>query len=345
MKLLVRMETFVAKGVEASHLGQQPVGEAAQITEGVWQFKVPVPIPLRFVSVYLVKGDKGWTLIDAGFDNPDGRAAWISGAERVGLDLDRDVERIIVTHFHPDHIGAAWWLQDRSGAPVYMLGSEISNACEIWKDPAHSAKRLMDHFRRFGMDAGRAEKGALRMRTRLRLPEKVLTLSPDGEIRLGGGIARVIHAPGHADHQLALYDEEQSILFAADHVLLKITPNIGVWPESEPEPLARYLSHLSKLRGLPVDLVLPGHGPLFHDLDGRISELLVHHEERLEVMRRELQRGPRTAFEVSRTVFRDDLTLYEQCFALGETVAHLEYLVGDGRATCSGGERVLFDAA
>jgi glyoxylase-like metal-dependent hydrolase (beta-lactamase superfamily II) len=86
------------------------------------------------------------------------------------------------------------------------------------------------------------------------------------------------------------------------------------------------------MRNLPADLVLPGHGPLFHDLCGRVDELLSHHEERLKLMLREIEEAPKTPFEVSRKVFRYGLSLYERCFALAETLAHLEHLVLEGRA-------------
>jgi glyoxylase-like metal-dependent hydrolase (beta-lactamase superfamily II) len=82
-------------------------------------------------------------------------------------------------------------------------------------------------------------------------------------------------------------------------VLLKITPNIDLWPESLPYSLARYLNSLSGMRGMNANVVLPGHGPIFYDLGGRIDELLLHHEERLEVMYTEIKAGPRTPFEVS----------------------------------------------
>ncbi|MDQ4003198.1 MAG: MBL fold metallo-hydrolase, partial [Actinomycetota bacterium] len=122
-------------GVKPSRLGTQRVGEAAEVAEGVYQLKVPVPIPLVFVSAYLAEGDGGWTIIDTGFDYPEGRTAWESGAEAIGCNLGRDIERIVVMHFHPDHLGAAYWLQGISGAPVCMLGSEIEHSREVWGDP------------------------------------------------------------------------------------------------------------------------------------------------------------------------------------------------------------------
>jgi glyoxylase-like metal-dependent hydrolase (beta-lactamase superfamily II) len=160
----------------------------------------------------------------------------------------------------------------------------------------------------------------------------MLPLQEGEKIELGAGAARVLHAPGHADHQVMLHDEGRKVLFAADHVMLEITPNIGLWPDTKGRPLARYLESLSSLRGLDADLVLPGHGPLFHDFDGRVDELLLHHEERLDLMHRTLGDEPRTPFAVSREVFRYSLSLYERCFALAETLAHLEYLVSEGRA-------------
>jgi glyoxylase-like metal-dependent hydrolase (beta-lactamase superfamily II) len=155
----------------------------------------------------------------------------------------------------------------------------------------------------------------------------------------------VVHAPGHADYQYVLHDEARGILFAADHVLLGITPNIGLWPESLPHPLARYLKSLAAMRSMGVNLVLPGHGPVFHDLGGRIDELLRHHEKRLEVMSGEIQDRPKTPFEVSGAVFRETLTLYERCFALAETLAHLDHLVLEGRARRVEGEALAFRAA
>jgi len=306
------------------------VGEAAEVAEGVYQLKVPVPIPLVFVSAYLVQDGDGWTIIDTGFDYPEGREAWEGGARAVGCDLRRDVSRIVVTHFHPDHLGAAHWLQYISGAPVYMLESEIENSHEIWDkaDPATFVEHLVGN----GMDRALAQRGGARMRADLTLPEEMVPLQAGEEIPLGAGTARVVHAPGHADHQIMLHDEQRRMLFAADHVLLEITPNVGSWPESEPKPLARYLDSIRDLRNLSVDLVLPGHGPLFHDLRGRIDELLGHHEERLELMLREIEGAPKTPFEVSRKVFRYGLSLYERCFALAETLAHLEHLVLEGRA-------------
>ena len=316
--------------VASSHLGTQPVGETAEVAEGVYQLKVPVPFPLVFVSVYLVEGGDGWTIIDTGYDYLKGRKVWEKGTRQVGLDLKRDVARIVVTHFHPDHLGLARWLQEWSGPPVYMLEDGIQHSREVWNDPDHAS--FAEHMIGGGMDQALAERAAAQMRAKLSLPGEILPLQKGEKIELGAGVARVLHAPGHADYQVMLHDWGRKVLFSADHVMLEITPNIGLWPDTKGRPLARYLESLSSLRGLDADLVLPGHGPLFHDFDGRVDELLLHHEERLDLMHRTLGDEPRTPFAVSREVFRYSLSLYERCFALAETLAHLEYLVSEGRA-------------
>ncbi len=332
----------VGEAVAPAGLAMQDVGEAAEVVEGVWQIKLPVPFPLGFVSVYLVEGGDGWTLVDAGYDYPPARAAWEAGSRSAGCDLSRDVARIVVTHFHPDHVGAARWLQELSAAPVFMIEGEIPFARRLWGSP--DVAPFVTLLVRHGMPTRMAETAAGAMRGGLRLPEEILPLRDGEKVPMGGGSARVLHAPGHADHQLVLHDEGRRILYAADHVMLGITPNIGLWPETEPHPLARYLESLASMGGLDAYLVLPGHGPVFGDLDGRISELTAHHAERLDAMRAEIE-TPTSAYEVSRRLFRGALTVHQRSFALAETLAHLDHLVLEKRAMVWEGGTITFQAA
>ena len=329
--------------VTPAGLAMQGVGETAEVVRGVWQIKLPVPFPLGFVSVYLIEGMDGWTLVDAGYDYPPAREAWKAGAAVAGCDLSRSVSRIVVTHFHPDHIGAARWLQEVSAAPVFMLEAEIPLARRLWGSPYVGP--FVGLLVRHGMPPEMAEKGAAGMRSGLALPEELSPLHAREKVPLGDGSGRVLHAPGHADHQLVLHDEGRGILYAADHLMLGITPNIGIWPETDPHPLARYLDSLEEMRGLGADLVLPGHGPVFHDLEGRVAEISGHHAERLDAMRDTLDAGPRTPYEVSRIVFRGTLSVYQRCFALAETLAHLDQLALEGRVRERAGEMVTYEAA
>jgi glyoxylase-like metal-dependent hydrolase (beta-lactamase superfamily II) len=155
--------------VAPSPLGTQPIGEVSRVANGIFQLKLPVPFPLKFVASYLVQSGEGWTVIDPGFDYPPARAAWEESAAGVGLDLDRGVERIIVTHLHPDHIGLARWLQERSGAPVWMLEGEIENALHVW-DPSRGTGDFVDYMMRNGMDAETAGATAGSTRLGVRVP-------------------------------------------------------------------------------------------------------------------------------------------------------------------------------
>ena len=329
--------------VRPSTLATQPIGEASRVVEGVHQLKLPVPFPLKFIASYLVEGRDGWTVIDPGFDYPPARETWESEAARMGLDLDGDVTRIIITHLHPDHIGLARWLEGRSGAPVHMLEDEIANARHLW-DPSRGSEDFVRYMMLHGMDPETAGATAGTTRLGVRLPESFVALQPEDRIELGGSEVRVIHTPGHSDFHFVLHDKSRQLLYAGDHLLLKITPNIGLWTYTAPRPLQRYLDSIESLRGLDVDLVFPGHGPLFHDLDGRIAELILHHEERLSVMHEALVGDPATAFEVARRVFPDELSDHQLRFALAETLAHLEHLVDDGRAERLGGDVVRYRA-
>ena len=195
---------------------------------------------------------------------------------------------------------------------------------------------------RHGMDPETAGATAKTTRLGIRLPERLIPLHPEDRIELGGSEARVIHTPGHSDFHFVLHDERRRLLFAGDHLLLEITPNIGLWTYTAPRPLKRYLDAIEGLRGLDVDLIFPGHGPLFHDLDGRIDELALHHEERLSVMHEAFLGEPATAFEIARRVFPDELSDHQLRFALAETLAHLEHLVDDGYAERLDGDVVRY---
>ena len=333
----------MSEAVQPSGLATQPIGEASRVVDGVYQLKLPVPFPLKFIASYIIEDNDGWTVIDPGFDYPPAREVWETEAERIGLDLDWEITRVIVTHLHPDHIGLARWLEERSGAPVWMLEDEISNARYVWNRDRGSDD-FAGHMKRHGMDAGTAGETAGTTRPGIRLPERLMSLHHEDRIELGGSGARVIHTPGHSDFHFVLHDEARKLIFAGDHLLLEITPNIGLWTYTAPSPLERYLTSIKSLRGLDADVVFPGHGPLFHDLDGRIDELVLHHEERLSVMHDAFAGEPATAFEIALRVFPDDLSAHQLRFAVAETLAHLEHLADGGRAGKLDGDVVRYEA-
>ena len=140
----------------------------------------------------------------------------------------------------------------------------------------------------------------------------------------------LVGAPGHADGQLTLLRE--GVLIAADHLLARITPTVGLWPESRPDPLGDYIQALERTIELAPTVAYGGHGDVVTDPVGRARELIAHHEERLRAAAAVLGPDPRTGYEVSYPLFGDDLGPAARRFAVAETLSHLERLVRDGRA-------------
>jgi glyoxylase-like metal-dependent hydrolase (beta-lactamase superfamily II) len=156
-------------------------------------------------------------------------------------------------------------------------------------------------------------------------------LRPGDNITLAGRRCEILHAPGHAEAQIIFYAPAERLLLCGDHVLQRITPNIGYWPSSQPDPLGRYLASLRSLLALDVALALPGHHSAITDWRGRLHELLAHHDDRLEVAFTAAAEGA-TALEASYRIFNfDRFSPHEVRFAVAEALAHLEYLADAGR--------------
>ncbi|MGQ9533108.1 MAG: MBL fold metallo-hydrolase, partial [Desulfotomaculales bacterium] len=283
------------------------------------------------VYCYAVEGREGWCIVDCGLNIPPARVAWEEFMATHGV-TPRDIRTVYLTHYHPDHYGLAGWWQQQTGAPVYMSAVDARLAGIYWRDCHRSAEAVRKLFVRHGMPPPLAREvieNMLELMATLSPHPALTTLEPGGEAMLGDLRCRVLMTPGHSDGHLCFYAAEHGILFSGDHLLPKITSNISLWPFAHPDPLANFLQSLRENLGLEARIVLPAHGEVFTNLRERVEQLLLHHRERLALMR-ELAAPGATAFEVSRAVFGDQLTLHEMRFAMAETLAHLVHLVGRG---------------
>lgn len=302
---------------------------AVEVAPGVHRIGIPLPFPPHEVAAWLIEGDEGHTLVDTGVDTPTARAALREGAERLGVTPGK-LPHVLLTHVHIDHYGLAGPVRAWSGARVALHEREEELARRFVDRWAEERTRAGASYRAAGVPEGVAARllGAVdhlhRMYADFR-PDVLLT----GERgpAPGGGGWEWIHTPGHSPGHVVLHHPGRRLLIAGDHVLPRISPNIGADLYVD-DPLSDYLASLRKLRGLPVELVLPSHGPPFVELEGRIEEILAHHQARnAEVL--EQVREPRTAYEVARGLF-GELAPDSFLHALRETVAHLVHLQVEG---------------
>ncbi len=330
-------------------------GGVEQVLPDVWRITVPLPFALRWANAYLLKGKGEWCLIDAGLATPAAEAVMLRGLAAAGI-TPADLSGIVLTHAHPDHIGLAGKFQEASGVPVLMFGPEGERMRSVWSDDdMPGVEALQGYYGGHGMPAEESmlEREAIAATRRLvTVPRRVTPLEDGQQVRLGGGLYEVIWTPGHSDGHICLWRAEDHLFVAGDHILPRISPNIGLYPNSRPDPLGDYLASLEKVRDFPARLVLPGHGAPFVDLAGRVRELMAHHRGRVEethqiVSEMQGQAGV-DAYTVAGRLFggRFD-SMQNRRFALGEALAHLEHLRFAGRLVRREGEarRLLYQVA
>jgi len=308
---------------------------AVPVADGILWVRTKLPFALDHINLWLLDGDDGWTLIDTGVGDAATQALWQSLL--AGQLAGRPVRRLLVTHFHPDHVGQAGWLVEATGAEFLMSRTEWLMAKALAHDDspgfADAGLRL---DRLAGLEEGliqeRCRRGNL-YRKGVRTPPPSFTRMRDGDrLRATGTGWRVIVGEGHAPEQVTLYCEERKLLIAADQVLPRISPIVGVWPQlPDADPLGEFIASLDHYAGLPEDtLVLPSHGLPFRGLRTRLASLRAHHDERL-ARTFELCAEPVTAATAMRGLFdRRPLTIQDIGFAQAETLAHLNRLVRAG---------------
>jgi len=291
---------------------------------------MPLPFALDHINLWLLEDGDGWTLVDTGFGV---QATWDLWEKLfAGAMAGRPVKNVVVTHYHPDHVGSAAWLVERTGAPFWMTAAEYLSAHAAHDDfGGFDAENTIDLFVRNGLDPAavpeRTRKGKGYARGVPSIPKRYRRMMHGDRLAIGGHDWEVITVFGHAPEHAALWCESLGVLISGDQVLPRITTNVAVWGnQPEANPLKLFLESLGRFSHLPHHtLVLPSHDRVFHGLHKRIAELRDHHERRLERLLAGCAR-PITAFEALPLLFKRKLDDHQMVFAMGEAIAHLHYL-------------------
>lgn len=289
-----------------------------EIEPGILRITLSLPTGPRHVHCYLLEGDSGRILVDTGLGVAD-LPPWD--------ELDA-LSAIAITHFHPDHVGGAERAAARTGAHVHQGALDYAQCERVWGTPDWP-DRIAAWFVRNGVPQPVADE--LIVQGHAYAPFIRYARDPR-RLREGDRVEGwdVIELPGHADGHLGLVRD--GVLVAGDHLLPQITPAVGLYPESRPDPLGDYLASLERTANLGLRLALPGHGDPIHDPAARAREIVAHHGTRLDETEAALDSQPRSGYDVSLAVFGADLAPTQRRFAVAETLSHLERLVASGRA-------------
>lgn len=315
-----------------------------EVAPAIWRVQIPLATGLEPVNAYLLLDDDGTvTVFDTGIA-PGAEPLWRAALAHVERS-PADVQRIVVSHHHPDHIGGSGALHRLTSAPLLATTSTIRQAPDVWGDRGRMeayftaiAAHLTEHgFPPFPDGHVARESSTAR---------SIIELPPDGawdpvddgdRIEAAGRTWDIIATPGHADGHLVLHDRAGGLLLGADHILERISPAVGRFPRHERNPLARYLESLMKIAMLDPGTVLPGHGDPFDGAAARARVLAAHHQERLDQgVAIVTEIGEATAYEVAVRMFPRVFASgahdpANARFATTEALAHLEHARSIGR--------------
>jgi glyoxylase-like metal-dependent hydrolase (beta-lactamase superfamily II) len=314
-----------------------------EVAPGIHWIKLPITTNEQIappnINVYIIKGTSGYLLVDSGWNTDESFATLHNALIKNGTGF-QDIAQIVVTHIHPDHYGMAGRIKKISGASIAMHHIEKDLIKPRYIDMEELLHQSASMLAANGVP--KSEMVGMRDAT-LPLVNYVVPIPPDIALHDGETIAtglftfRVIWTPGHSSGHICLYEPDKKILLCGDHILPKITPNIGVHPQSIENPLGRYLKSLQEIRQLDIELTLPGHDQPFTDIRSRIDEIIHHHNHRnLEILEA-ISFSPKTAYQIAKEITWGDnsrwqnLPIFHQRMAIFETLAHLEMMAADSR--------------
>ncbi len=314
-----------------------------EIVKNLFRIQVPLPnTPLKSLNSYVVRNGERSLIVDTGLNHDVCFQALQEGLK--ALDVDAAKADIFITHLHADHFGLVTRMATED-TRVYFNRPD-AEIVESWE----GLGPMLEHAGRNGFPVDRLQ-AALEAHPANRYgsdwipPLEVLA---DGDIiRVGDFEFHCVSTPGHSMGHMCLYEPNQELLIAGDHILIDITPNIQCWSDRQ-NPLKNYLESLEKIAAMKVKKTLPGHRRLMDDPGPRIRELQAHHRARLDEVVEILAGGPQNAYHTAARMTWDikaenwdAFPVAQQWFATGEALSHLRYLEEAGKIVRSESKGVI----
>lgn len=279
------------------------------------------------VNVFLFRTRDGYVLLDAGVRTEQSLLSLEAALRSLGLRWN-SISAVLISHMHPDHIGAAAEIRRRTGAPVRLHAAEAEYVRPLGPERRFFADTAC-HLGANGVPPADIESLRRSAAAASQTFERLVvdsTIASDESIDFVGGTLQAVFAPGHSPGLLCFYCPEQRVLFSTDAILPRVTPNIGVHWFYQGDPLGDYLQSLQTLERLDARLVVPSHGRPFEGHRAWIANTRLHHQRRcasiLEVVRGE----PRHGYAVAGLIWGQERSLMDRRFAMAESLAHLEHL-------------------
>jgi glyoxylase-like metal-dependent hydrolase (beta-lactamase superfamily II) len=297
---------------------------------------MPTPYAVGPVNVYLIEAEP-LTLVDTGINTPEAQNALVLALTGAGYFVE-SIERILITHAHPDHYGLIPYLQEASGATVYFPEREIARVRD---------RQMLFEVGRLLMEAGMPLELLFKMDQQRRkdpaprVPHEEVVLVKDGD-RFAfthgdrGFELQALLMPGHTGGHVVYFEPETRTLLAGDQLLPDVSPNPLLEPSLD-EPgqrrrsLEEYLRSLERMAAMDIALAYPGHGDPVTDPQKLIESTIEHHLKRKASVARLLGPEGKTPYELAAEVY-PHVTGYDSFLAVSEIVGHLDLVVHDGNA-------------